>query len=91
MSESIVKVICAADGRTPTPHDGRYVVAWDWNVPAGVLAIDSTDDRQKAKRFGPEVFKEWRAISKVQPRRPWDDEPNRPLTAVTVELLRAPE
>ena len=80
-----VKVVCASDG-SRTPHDGRYVVAWNPHTEAGVLELTSTSDITQARWFrdGNE-FAEWRTISRVQPIRPWDGKPNRPLTAVSIE------
>lgn len=81
----VVRIIGAADGVTRTPHDGRYVLAWNWDVEFGTLAITSTADIAKARRFeGGAELVEWRRISHVQPRR-YDGKPNRPLTAVTIE------
>jgi hypothetical protein len=87
MKVRVVRVMGASDGGS-TPHDGRYVVRWDSDVEAGTLALDSTDDLDKARRFvNGEEFDEWRAVSKVQPRRPWDGHYNRPLTAITIEII----
>jgi hypothetical protein len=83
----VVKVVGASDGVTKTPHDGRYVVAWNPHVEAGTLAVDSTDDIAQAKRFDVSAaLDEWRSVSKVQKTRPWDGRPNRPLTALTIVL-----
>lgn len=84
---TIVKVIGAADGRTCTPHDGRYVVSWNPHTRAGTLELTSTGDKTKARRFnGMTAFEEWRMISRVQSQRPWDGQPNRPLTGITCEF-----
>lgn len=88
--KSIVRVICRSDSQ-PTPHDGRYVVAWNPHTPAGVLELTSTDDKAKARRFDtPEAFAEWQTISEVEPIREWDRKPNRPLTGITIEIERVP-
>lgn len=87
---SIVKVVCAADGNQ-TPHDGRYVVAWNPHTIAGDCSITTTDDIAAARRFeGGAAFREWRTVSRVQKIRPWDSALNRPLTALTVEVVKAP-
>lgn len=83
----VVRVIGRADGGK-TPHDGRYVAAWSPNTSAGVLVLASTPDLAKARRFTrKEAYCEWREVSRVEPRRPWDGRPNRPLTGITIELV----
>jgi hypothetical protein len=83
-----VLVIGAASG-IPTPHDGRYVVEWNAHVHYGTLALSSTDDRSKAKRFPSpaDVLRQYTTVSREQPRRP-DGKLNRPLMAVTIEIDR---
>lgn len=70
-----------------TPHDRRYVVAWNPNTIEGTLALTSTADRSKARVFEDidTVFNEWSAISTVQPLR-HDLMPNRPLKAVNMTV-----
>lgn len=84
----IARVVHTADGG-PTPHDGRYVVAWNPHTQAGVLELNSTDDPTKARVFddAQQVLLERETISEVQPQRPWDRLPNRPLRAISVLLL----
>lgn len=81
----VVRVVAAADGGW-TPHNGRYVLRWDPHVKFGTLACDSTDDLAKAKRWASlvEALTEWKTVSRVQPRRPTDGLPSKPLTAITV-------
>lgn len=88
MKSSIVKIIGAADG-TVTPHDGRFIIDWNPHVKAGTLEVTSTDNPGEARVFnnGAE-FVEWKTISRVQPVRPWDGKPNRPLAALTIEILK---
>jgi hypothetical protein len=82
----IVRVICAANGDV-TPHDGRYVVRWNPHTQAGVLELTSTDYRPRARRFTmQEVHQEWSTVSRVEPTRPWDGKPNRPLAGVSIEI-----
>lgn len=84
----IVRVVGRADGGQ-TPHDGRYVVNWNPHTAAGILELTSTDNIEEARHFPwPEVFDEWKAISGVEPKRPWDGRPNRPLTGVHIEIIR---
>ena len=89
MSElCVVRVLGAADGGV-TPHDGRYVVNWNPHVTAGTLELTSTDDMAQARRFPwPDVFDEWKRVSRVEPRRPWDGKPNSPLTGIHIEVIR---
>lgn len=85
----LVRVLGAADG-SKTPHDGRYVESWNPHTMAGVLDLDSTADKSRAKRFDSrEVFTEWRTVSNVQPERPWDGRPNRPLTGLNIDIFKA--
>ena len=88
MKQLVLKVVHAADG-SPTSHDGRYVVAWNPHTEAGVLELTSTDDLTKARRFVSfeQLQAEWQAVSQVESTRPWDHKPNRPLMAVTCEVL----
>lgn len=89
MSETcVVRVVQRADGSS-TPHDGRYVVSWNPHTKAGVLELTSTTDLAEATHFPwPDVFDQWKTVSKRQPTRPWDGKPNRPLTGVTIEITR---
>lgn len=91
MGAVVVRIVSAADG-TATPHDGRWVVAWDSDSEAGELVCTSTACRAKARRFTGqrEVFAEWTAVSKKQPTRPWDGLPNRPLTGLSIEMEAEP-
>lgn len=84
----MVRIICAASFDVVTPHDGRYVKAWNPHTPFGVLAVTSTDDVSKARQFTntAEAMKEWNTVSNIESVRP-DGRPNKPLTAVTVEIL----
>ena len=86
----IVKIIGAADG-TKTPHDGRFLKAWNPHTEFGVLAVESTDKEGEALHFDSvaSVFDDWQATSSVQANRPTDGQPNRPLTAITIEIAPA--
>ena len=87
MNNRVVRVIGAADG-SPTPHDGKFVVSWNPHTVAGTLELSSTAYIERAKRFSAaEAMREWQMVSRVQPRRPWDGEINRPLCGVTVEVI----
>jgi hypothetical protein len=84
-----VRIVGAADGVTVTPHDGRFLVAWNPHTKAGTLELTSTADPRKAARLElAAILEQWRTQSRKQPLRPWDGKPNRPLTAVTIEIIR---
>lgn len=86
---SIVLIIGQA-GPGSTPHDGRYVVAWNPHTAYGTLECTSTADVAKAHRFdGIEAFQAWNTVSSVQPTRP-DGRPNKPLTALTIDIMAEP-
>lgn len=89
MTEVIVKVVCASDGSS-TPHDGRWVVAWNPHTAFGLLELTSTANRAAAQRFGGphEVLREWKTISMRHPLRP-DGKANRPLSGLTISLEAA--
>lgn len=89
MTEVIVQVVGAASGIS-TPHDGRWVVAWNPNSKYGILLLTSTADRTLARRFeSPEqVLIEWKTMSKRNPFRP-DGKINRPLTGLTIAMEAA--
>lgn len=76
-----------ADDATPCPHEGQYLKAFDFDAHGGVGFGEFTRDIAKARKFkdAGEAMEFWRTISTVRPRRA-DGEPNRPLTALSVEL-----
>lgn len=82
-----VKVCCDASGNR-TPHDGRYIVDWNPHTEAGVLALDSTSDSSQAKTWSSleDLDCERWTVSQVEPTRPWDGLPNRPLRAIAIEV-----
>lgn len=81
-----MKIVGLADGR-PTTVDGQYLVECDVDDRDGRGSVFATDDKAKAKRFDGigHALDYWRRTSHVVPLRP-DGEPNRPLTAYTIEL-----
>ena len=86
----VVRIMGAADG-TATPHDGRFLLNWYPHTRFGTLACDSTDDITKARRFRDfaEAAEEWKTISRVEPKRPTDGAPNRPLSSLTIVFEKA--
>jgi hypothetical protein len=88
MAESILRIIALAIGG-PTPLDGKYVVAYD---PSGQLVsgLVVTDDPALAFRAPAATLLElWRSVDPLHPTRP-DGQPNRPLTAFSVQTMPAP-
>ena len=79
-----------------TPHDrevppGAYLKACDLEYAGGTGLVSWTADRSQALAFATyrEAFEAWRAVPESRPVRP-DGEPNRPLTAFTVEIEEGP-
>ena len=88
----IVQIVCAGDG-SPTPHDGYWVVSWNPHTRAGVCALHSTPNKDRARRFESkaQALEEWGTISNRQGIRPWDGKPNKPLTGLTIEITEVNE
>jgi hypothetical protein len=84
----LVRFVCAADG-SPTSLDGRWVMRWNPHTKAGTLDLVSTTELAQARRFSSaqEVPTEYRTQSRVQSKRPWDKQPNRPLAGVHIEMV----
>jgi hypothetical protein len=84
---SVLKIVGLADGR-PTPDDGRYVVWMDVDARAGRGLLHTTHDVREARVFDTlaQAARYWQRTSTVRPRRP-DGQPNRPLTAYTIEIV----
>jgi len=73
----------------PSDLDGQWLKAYDPDARGGHGAIKGTPHRKEALRF-PDMsaaMKFWRQTSAVLPVRP-DGQPNRPLTAFTIEVER---
>ena len=85
----IVRIIALAGGTgtASSPHEGRWVRYWNPHTRAGVCELETTVNRAEARRFAsPDVvMAEWRTVSVVEARRPWDGEPNRPLTGLSIQ------
>jgi hypothetical protein len=93
----IIRLLCLVDG-TSTPYDGQYLVSYDperTGLRIGgqrlQCTIETTTDPAKAKQYPDHgaAMEDWRRQSVRRPFRPWDGKPNRPLTAFTVEVVRA--
>jgi len=86
----VIQVVSDANGNR-TPHDGNYIVAWNPHTKFGICEVTSTDDISKAHHFDNEsqAHWHWTTTSNIQPVRP-DGRPNRPLTGLTIALVRIP-
>lgn len=91
---STIRIVGLVDG-TPTDFDGQYLVEYDpsrvgtqpvTGRPMPVFHLVTTPDIRKATRFSTsEVVSVYRAVDRRNPVNP-DGQPNRPLTAFTVEI-----
>ena len=87
MRKCVVQIHGAADGTT-TPHDGRYLVAWNPHTKFGTLECTSTDRLWEATQFDGalDVLNERGVVSSVEPVRP-DGKANKPLAALTITII----
>lgn len=69
------------------PHADQYLEWFDFDFANGLGRGQFTRDRTKALTFASpaKAMEFWKTISSVRPFRP-DGKPNRPLTALTVEV-----
>lgn len=88
---TVVLVALGFADDTPCPHAGQYVQSFDFDAHDGQGFGRFTTDIEKAHHFkdAAEALTFWRTVSTVRPRRP-DGRPNRPLTALSVELKTVP-
>ena len=82
----VIRAIMFADG-TPCPHAGLFLKRADFEAHNGQGFMTFTADISKALKFptAGDAILFWKTTSKGYPRRP-DGKPNRPLTALTVEI-----
>lgn len=87
---SVIVAVGFANG-TPCPHEGQYLRTFDFDAFNGGGYGTFTWDARKAMRFATKgnAMEYWRTVSKVKPTRP-DGQPNRPLTALSVEIKELP-
>lgn len=85
-----LQVIRLASG-PPGPEAGQFVQDFDPDAHDGLGMATLTPDRHEAKTFanGREALAFWTQASTVRPTRD-DGQPNRPLTAYTVEVVPVP-
>lgn len=84
---TVLRIVCLANG-APSVESGRYIVRADVNSHGGRGWLVTTTDPSKARRFSdqPAAIEYWQRQSTKLPVR-MDGQPNRPLTAFTVEVL----
>jgi hypothetical protein len=85
---SVLILLVASTVHPYTAHDERYLRAYDPDAFDGRGLISTTHDPAKAMRFSDleHAVACWKLQSTVHPRRT-DGQPNRPLSAYTVELV----
>lgn len=93
----VIRIVGCCDP-SHTEYDGKYVAEYDPTVhrPSGEYdggLLRLTDNPSEALRFEypGDAMEKWRqpAGCDCHGIRPWDGEPNRPLTAWHVEIFRA--
>jgi len=84
---AVIKIVQRADGSF-TPEAGQYVVQFDHDAGRGRGFLDCRPELVYALRFpdAAAAMEFWRRDSRLRPVRP-DGQPNRPLTAYTVEIV----
>jgi hypothetical protein len=87
MTEHVIKAHSFANG-APCPHAGLYLKSMDFDAHDGIGAAEFTPRIERAMKFesATAALEFWRTVSKVKPIRE-DGKPNRPLTALTAEIL----
>jgi len=83
---SVIRAIGFANGM-PCPHEGQWLKSFKHEAFGGRGHGEFTDDLDEAMRFAnnAEAFEFWGKQSKTVPYRP-DGRPNKPMTALTVEI-----
>jgi len=82
-----IRCVARADGG-PCDVIGEWLGAYDPEARRGlghILWVDDAEDAMSFERTG-DAFKVWRMVSRARPIRD-DGQPNRPLTAYTVEIV----
>jgi hypothetical protein len=82
----VIKAVGFANGQR-CPHSGQYLKSFDFEAYGGQGWGVFTGDRKKAMQFADSgaAYEFWRTVPKIRPRRS-DRQPNRPLTALTIEI-----
>ena len=87
----VIRLIGMANGLS-TNFDGMYLVSFDPDLRGGRGLVGAELDIKKAKRFDTldEVLDFYGQRSKRFPNRA-DGQPNRPLTAMTIQIIEVQE
>jgi hypothetical protein len=82
----VIRAVGFANGQY-CPHEGQYLKKADFEAFGGQGHMTFTNDVNKALKFATagDALIFWQTTSKTRPKRP-DGQPNRPLTALTVEI-----
>lgn len=82
----VIRAVAFANG-APCPHAGEWLRRFDHDAYNGVGYGVFTTDKASAALFANacEALEFWRRQSSVRPFR-GDGEPNRPMTALTIEV-----
>lgn len=88
MTGPVVMVLRGQANGDPTPGDGQFLKAFDFEAGDGVGMIDTTTDVHEAKQFADvaEAVEFRNRSPECKPLRP-DGLPNRPLTATHWEVV----
>lgn len=86
----LIRAVGFANG-VPCPHEGQYLETFDFEASGGRGYGTFTPHAERALQFATagDAIAFWRTPSATVPTRP-DGQPNRPLTALTVEIEDAP-
>lgn len=82
----VIRAVMFANG-TPCPHAGQFLKGANFEAFNGQGHMTFTEDITQALKFSNvgAAMAFWATTSKGHPRRP-DGKPNRPLTALTIEI-----
>jgi len=86
MTEYLIRAVDFANG-APCPFAGQWLKEFDFDADDGRGFGVFTDNRAEAVRFGSRrlALLFWRTTSSIKPIRE-DGEPNRPLTAMSIDI-----
>lgn len=89
-SMKLIKIVGSADGRV-TEFDGAWLAEVHFDYEGDGIKLLVTRLADEAMKFldAQVALELWRTQSKVRPLRP-DGQPNRPLTAFTIEIVDPP-
>lgn len=88
----VIKIIGLADGR-PNDVDGAYLRLCDVDFGGGRGKVYGTNNIEKAMKFASagDALTYWKRTSTILPTRVgYDDKPNRPFTAYTIQIMDEP-